>query len=170
LICLSVFVSGAVLMAVEILAFLINATTFGAAWREMTAVIAVFLAAMSIGYWVEGLLGDRVPRPAALVGTMIGAAVFVALILWIASPVKDAVFSSRLLVQWYGLIAAAALYFVLWNRRLGGQCLSMTDYVAMPEAHQRGADRRRASAGPLMSTTLRALRGLHGPLVRRTGP
>jgi hypothetical protein len=32
---------------------------------------------------------------------------------------------------------------------LGGQCLSLTDYVAMTEAHQRGADRRRASAGPL---------------------
>src|SRR5262245_43031806 len=56
LIRLSVLVSGAVLMAMEILAFLINATTFGSAWREMTAVIAVFLTAMSVGYWLGGLL------------------------------------------------------------------------------------------------------------------
>jgi len=112
LIRLSVLVSGAALMAMEILAFLINATTFGSAWREMTAVIAVFLTAMSVGYWAGGLLGDWAPRPATLVATMVGAAAFVALIPWIALPVKSAVFSSRLPEQWHGLIAASFIYFV----------------------------------------------------------
>ncbi len=112
LIRLSVLVSGAVLMAVEILAFLISATTFGSAWREMTAVIAVFLAAMSVGYWLGGLLGDRIPRPVTLVVTLTGAAVFVALIPLIASAVNRAVFSSKLPVEWHGLIAAALIYFV----------------------------------------------------------
>jgi len=99
-------------MAMEILAFLINATTFGSAWREMTAVIAVFLTAMSVGYWLGGLLGDRVPHPATLAATMVGAAAFVALIPWIASPAKSAVFSSRLPEHWHGLIAASLIYFV----------------------------------------------------------
>jgi spermidine synthase len=112
LIRLSVLVSGAVLMAMEILAFLINATTFGSAWREMTAVIAVFLAAMSVGYWLGGVLGDRVPHPVTLVATMAGAAAFVALIPGIASPVKSVVFSSMLPEQWHGLIAASLIYFV----------------------------------------------------------
>jgi MFS family permease len=58
----AVFTGGAVLMVLEVLAFLLMARTFGSAWREVTAVIAVFLLAMSCGYWLGGRLGDRYPQ------------------------------------------------------------------------------------------------------------
>ena len=59
---LAVAVCGGALMALEILAFLLNARSFGGAWRETTAVIAVFLLAMSIGYFLGGWIADRWPR------------------------------------------------------------------------------------------------------------
>jgi hypothetical protein len=36
----------------------------------------------------------------------------------------------------------------LWNRLLGGQRLSLADYVAVTETHERGAGRRKASESP----------------------
>src|SRR6266581_4595911 len=60
----AVFLGGAMLMALEVAAFRMIGKTFGSALRETTAVIAVFLAAMSIGYWAGGMAGDRWPRPA----------------------------------------------------------------------------------------------------------
>ncbi len=107
----AVFSSGAVLMALEILAFLINAKTFGSAWREVTAVIAVFLAAMSSGYWVGGVWGDRYPRPITLVGALAGAGVLVALVPLIESPVLLAIFESRLPFALHALTASALIYF-----------------------------------------------------------
>ncbi|HEV3486264.1 MAG TPA: hypothetical protein VG106_12705, partial [Vicinamibacterales bacterium] len=69
-----VFLSGALLMSLEIAAFRIIGKTFGSALRETTAVIAVFLAAMSVGYWAGGRVGDRWPRAGTLLASLLGAA------------------------------------------------------------------------------------------------
>ena len=58
---IAVFGSGAVLMALEVLAFRIIGKTFGTALRETTAVITIFLISMSLGYWLGGKAGDRWP-------------------------------------------------------------------------------------------------------------
>ncbi|HWW62428.1 MAG TPA: fused MFS/spermidine synthase [Thermoanaerobaculia bacterium] len=70
----AVFLGGAMLMALEISAFRIIGKTFGTALRETTAVIAVFLAAMSLGYWAGGRAGDRWPRRSTLVAVFLSAA------------------------------------------------------------------------------------------------
>ncbi|MDH7571836.1 MAG: spermine synthase, partial [Armatimonadota bacterium] len=69
----AVFGSGAVLMALEVLGFRLIAKSFGSSLRETTAVIAVFLASMSLGYYLGGKAGDRWPRRRTLVAPMAGA-------------------------------------------------------------------------------------------------
>lgn len=78
-------------MGLEVAAFRIIGKTFGSALRETTAVIAVFLAAMSAGYWAGGRLGDRWPRALTLVGTLVAAA---ASLLFV--PAIDAALSARI--------------------------------------------------------------------------
>ncbi|HEY8181872.1 MAG TPA: fused MFS/spermidine synthase [Thermoanaerobaculia bacterium] len=96
----AVFLGGAMLMAIEISAFRMIGKTFGSALRETTAVIAVFLAAMSLGYWVGGRAGDRWPRTATLVAAFLSAAASLLLV-----PYLDALVSPR--------IAVSGLYFAI---------------------------------------------------------
>lgn len=97
---IAVFLGGAMLMAIEISAFRMIGKTFGSALRETTAVIAVFLAAMSLGYWVGGRAGDRWPRTATLVAAFLSAAATLLLV-----PYLDALVSPR--------IAVSGLYFAI---------------------------------------------------------
>ncbi|MGZ8869066.1 MAG: spermidine synthase, partial [Thermoanaerobaculia bacterium] len=53
-IAVAVTLGGAVLMSLEVAAFRIIGKTFGTALTETTTVIAVFLTAMSIGYYLGG--------------------------------------------------------------------------------------------------------------------
>jgi spermidine synthase len=88
---LAVFVGGAMLMAVEVAAFRMIGKTFGSALRETTAVIAVFLTAMSLGYWAGGRMGDRWPEARTLVAALLaGAATLMAV------PSLDALLSARI--------------------------------------------------------------------------
>jgi predicted membrane-bound spermidine synthase len=88
---LAVFLGGAMLMAVEVAAFRIIGKTFGSALRETTAVIAVFLTAMSAGYWAGGRLGDRWPQATTLVAALLGGAATL-----MAVPSLDALLSARI--------------------------------------------------------------------------
>ena len=78
-------------MAIEISAFRMIGKTFGSALRETTAVIAVFLAAMSLGYWVGGRAADRWPRTVTLVAAFMSAAATLLLV-----PSLDALLSPRI--------------------------------------------------------------------------
>lgn len=78
-------------MALEVAAFRIIGKTFGSALRETTTVIAVFLAAMSVGYWAGGRLADRRPRSSTLVWILAAAATTL-----LAVPVIDAWLSPRI--------------------------------------------------------------------------
>ncbi len=91
LIKISVFLAGASLMAMEILAFRVIGKNFGMALRETSIVISVFLLAMSLGYWGGGRLGDRYPflRTFALVLVLAGLGV-------LPVPLLDPVVSERL--------------------------------------------------------------------------
>jgi spermidine synthase len=125
LIRIAVFISGAVLMALEILAFLINAKTFGSAWREVTAVIAVFLTAMSVGYWLGGRVGDKFPRPLTLMCSMGLGGVFVGIVPLIEPPITRTIFDSKLPLSTHALLASLCLYF------LPALLLAMTSPIAI---------------------------------------
>ncbi len=68
-----VFVCGGVLMAFEMAGSRILAPTFGSTIFTWGSLIGVFLAALSLGYFVGGGLADRVPK-FSLLGTIIAVA------------------------------------------------------------------------------------------------
>jgi len=67
----AVFLSGAVLLGVEIAASRVVAPYFGNSLFVWGALIGVVLAGLSVGYWLGGALADRLP-PAPLLVAVIG--------------------------------------------------------------------------------------------------
>jgi spermidine synthase len=65
------FVSGAVLLGLELTASRVLAPYFGNSLYVWGALIGVVLAGLSIGYWLGGALADRMPRPALVVGVLV---------------------------------------------------------------------------------------------------
>jgi len=80
-----VFVCGAVLMAFEIVGSRILAPTFGSTIFVWGSLIGVFLAALSLGYFVGGGLADRLPKFAVL-GAIIAAAGLLVLVVPLIAP------------------------------------------------------------------------------------
>ena len=80
----AVFLSGAVLLGVEIAASRVLAPTFGSSLYVWGALIGVVLSGLSIGYWVGGVLADRWPSPYLFVGAIALGAMLV-----LAIPVVD---------------------------------------------------------------------------------
>ncbi len=87
----SVFLSGAVLLGVEIAASRVLAPYFGNSLFVWGAIIGVILAGLSAGYWLGGVVGDRVPVPLLLVGTIAAGGVIVGLIPLVDTAVIEAV-------------------------------------------------------------------------------
>jgi spermidine synthase len=107
---LVVFGAGAVLMALEMLAFRVVAKNFGSALREVSAVIAVFLTAMSAGYALGGRIGDWRPSPWTLAAVLTGAGLLTLLIPLIEGPVAAAIFDSSLPLGLHAAVVAIALF------------------------------------------------------------
>jgi spermidine synthase len=80
----AVFVSGAVVLGMEIAASRVLAPFFGNSLFVWGALIGVVLAGLAVGYWAGGWLADRWPTPNLLVGVMALGALFV-----LAIPVLD---------------------------------------------------------------------------------
>ena len=78
------FVSGAVLLGLELAASRVLAPAFGNSLFVWGALIGVVLTGLSIGYWAGGVLADRIPSPRLLVG-----AVFLGGLLVLAVPLVD---------------------------------------------------------------------------------
>lgn len=106
----TVLLTGAVLMATEVIAFRILGRTFGSALRETSAVIAVFLAAMSVGYWLGGRAGDRRPILGTLVAPLALAAAWIALVPLVDRSVCERVATSSLPFSAHALVASLVLF------------------------------------------------------------
>jgi predicted membrane-bound spermidine synthase len=108
---IAVLLGGAVLMALEVAGFRIIGRTFGSALRETTTVIAVFLVAMTAGYWLGGRIGDRRPRLDTLALVMLIASATLLLI-----PQLDALLSGRISstanLSVHAFLATAALFAI----------------------------------------------------------
>ncbi|HJU48994.1 MAG TPA: fused MFS/spermidine synthase [Gaiellaceae bacterium] len=75
----AVFLSGAVLLGVEIAASRVLAPAFGSSLYVWGSLIGVVLAGLALGYWLGGVLADRFPSPLLLVGALtIGAGLVLA--------------------------------------------------------------------------------------------
>jgi spermidine synthase len=81
----AVFLSGAALLGIEIVASRVLAPSFGSSLYVWGSLIGVVLTGLAIGYWAGGALSDRYPTPYLLTGTLALGAVLVLLV-----PVLDA--------------------------------------------------------------------------------
>ena len=80
----AVFLSGGVLLGLEIVASRVLAPFFGNSLFVWGALIGVVLAGLSLGYWLGGALADRFPTAYLLIGSITVSALFV-----LAIPLAD---------------------------------------------------------------------------------
>jgi spermidine synthase len=86
---IAVFISGGVLLGLEIAASRVLAPFFGNSLFVWGALIGVVLAGLSIGYWAGGALADRVPAPYLLVSVMAVGGLLVLAVPFIDEPVLE---------------------------------------------------------------------------------
>ena len=89
LLLLVAFLSGAILMALEIVGSRVLAPYFGGSIFVWGSLIGVFLAALSIGYYVGGRLVDRWPIASLLAVFLFAAGAFVLLLPTYGSRISD---------------------------------------------------------------------------------
>jgi len=83
----SVFVSGAVVMVLEVLGTRLIAPVYGTSLHVWSAIIAVTLLSLSLGYWLGGLIADRFPRPSGYFLVFELAAILIVLLPLLREPV-----------------------------------------------------------------------------------
>jgi spermidine synthase len=106
----AVFVSGAVLLGVEIAASRVLAPFFGNSLFVWGALIGVVLTGLALGYWAGGALADRLPAPGLLLGVAgLGAALVLAIPL-VDETVLEGVVSWDPGPRLNPLLAAVALF------------------------------------------------------------
>ena len=87
---LVVFVTGAVVMALEILGTRVLNPSFGSGLHVWSALITVTLVALAAGYFLGGLVADRWPRRPVLFGLLAGVAGLLLLVVLVAPPLLRA--------------------------------------------------------------------------------
>lgn len=108
----AVFVSGAVLLGVEIAASRVLAPFFGNSLFVWGSLIGVVLTGLAVGYWLGGALADRLPATGLLLGVMALAALSILAIPLLDEPVLEAVVSWDPGPRLNPLLAAVALFGV----------------------------------------------------------
>jgi len=105
---LTTVLAGAIVMVIEVLGSRVLGPFFGVSLFAWTALIAVTLAALALGYALGGRLADRYPSPDTLFLLLMGAGALTLLVPVLRSPVLEA--SAHLGVR-LGALAAATLLF-----------------------------------------------------------
>lgn len=105
-----VFVCGAVLMALEIVGSRILAPYFGNSIFVWGSLISVVLAALSLGYWLGGIVADRWPR-LSVMGVLIAVpGVMIALLPFAYPPLNRAITGSDLGARLSPLVSCLVLF------------------------------------------------------------
>ena len=106
----AVFISGGVLLGVEIAASRVLAPFFGTSLFVWGALIGVVLAGLSAGYWAGGALADRLPAPPLLLAVIGAGALAVLLVPFVDEPVLEAVVAWDPGPRANALVAAVLLF------------------------------------------------------------
>jgi spermidine synthase len=106
----AVFISGGVLLGLELVASRVLAPYFGNSIFVWGALIGVVLAGLSAGYWIGGVLADRYPSPLLLLGVLAFGAGLILLLPVVDEEVLEAIVSWDPGPRWNPLIAAIALF------------------------------------------------------------
>jgi predicted membrane-bound spermidine synthase len=125
LLILLVFIAGAASLSVEMSASRLLAPYFGTSLFVWASLIGLILLYLTVGYYVGGLLSDRAPRPFLLYSITGLAALFIALIPLISTPVLSTsltLFATNPLGIFYGSLISVILLFAIPTILLG--CVS----------------------------------------------
>ncbi|MBA2569161.1 MAG: fused MFS/spermidine synthase [Actinobacteria bacterium] len=106
----AVFLSGAVLLGLELVASRVLAPFFGNSIFVWGSLIGVVLAGLAVGYWVGGVLADRTPAPQLLLVVLALGAGATLLIPVVDDPLLEAVVGWDPGPRWNPLVAAVALF------------------------------------------------------------
>ncbi|WP_250137798.1 spermidine synthase [Halorientalis salina] len=87
---IAVFVAGVASMGLEILAGRLLAPSFGSGIYVWGSIIGVFLAALSLGYWIGGIRAAVGASRSAMAALLLGAAMGVAVLIVLGEPFLDA--------------------------------------------------------------------------------
>lgn len=104
------FLSGAVLLGLEIVASRVLAPWFGSSVYVWGSLISVFLLALSLGYALGGILADRLPDFRGLAGVLLGASLLVLAVPFVSSPVGSWIADRALDVRAAALLASATFF------------------------------------------------------------
>ncbi len=107
----TVFVTGACVLIIEIVATRILAPYFGNTIYSVSSVISVVLAALSVGYWVGGRTADRYPTKKLFFGIIAFGGVLVLLMQFLRVTLLEA-WGYKLPLAAGPLIMSCALFFV----------------------------------------------------------
>lgn len=112
------FLSGGVLLGLEIVASRILAPYFGNSVYVWGSLISVFLLALSIGYWLGGVLADRRPSLGTLALILATAAVFILVLPLVYLPVGR--FISELDLEFrFSVLLISVLFFLVPSVLMG---------------------------------------------------
>ena len=112
------FLSGGVLLGLEIVASRILAPYFGNSVYVWGSLISVFLLALSIGYWLGGVLADRRPSLGTLALVLITAAVLILVLPLVYLPVGR--FVSELNLEFrFSVLLISVLFFLVPSVLMG---------------------------------------------------
>lgn len=106
------FIAGAVLLALEIVASRVIAPYLGNSIYVWGALIGVFLAALAVGYFLGGAVADRRPLPALFAGLVFAAGSLVFLIPFFAPSLLESIRLSETGPRAGPLAASLALFFL----------------------------------------------------------
>ena len=160
---LLVFVVGAASLGAEIAVARLMAPFFGASTIVWANTIGVVLVALSVGYWLGGRLGDRYPRLRGLCLLVMGAALLLAIVPFVARPffdvsvsALDAVSAGAFVGSLVGVLVLAAVPVILL-----GACSPYAIRLTVPDVEHSGRIAGRlyaiSTAGSLVGTMIAAL-------------
>lgn len=104
------FLSGAALLILELMGVRLLTPAFGSSMIVYSAVIAVFLAAMAVGYFIGGYIADRAPYRSTLALSLGLGAILLAACTPVAPPVAGAFAAARFGGYWAPVLAAFAVF------------------------------------------------------------
>jgi len=125
------FISGCSLLGLELVASRVLAPFFGNSIYVWGALISVFLLALSLGYYLGGIVADRLPSFNSLGRIIMVTAFFTCLIPFLANPLSFMILTMNLDLRLAVLLAALGL-FLLPSVLMG----MVSPYVIKLSAHR----------------------------------
>jgi spermidine synthase len=160
---LLVFATGMASLGAEIAAARLMAPFFGASTIVWANTIGVVLVALSIGYWLGGRIGDRHPHLRGLCLLVLGAALLVAAIPFVAQPFLDVSVDALDEISAGAFVGSlvGVLFLIAVPVILLGACSPYAIRLALRDVEHAGSVSGRlyavSTAGSLLGTWLAAL-------------